>query len=156
MTYATKPRISECLVRSQANSIASYLNYKRYHWYTYGPLFRSLHLFFDDLSEIADGEIDPVGERVRILGGDPISTPDEIKRHATIRISEGRLTPQEMVREALENEKRIVSEMRDAVRIAEEENDPGTVDLYSGMIGNHEKYVWFMEELLRTGDGFTS
>jgi starvation-inducible DNA-binding protein len=153
MVYATRTRMIEALLRSQANSIASYLNYKRYHWYTYGPLFRSLHLLFDELAGIADSEIDPVGERVRILGGDPISSPDEIKQHASIQISEGRLSPQEMLREALDNEKRLVSEMRDAVRVAEQENDPGTVDLYSGMVREHEKYAWFIEEMLRRDDG---
>jgi starvation-inducible DNA-binding protein len=156
MAYATRTRISECLVRSQANSLASYLNYKRYHWYTFGPLFRDLHLFFDELSNVAIEEVDPTGERLRMLGGEPISTPDEIRRHASIHISEGTISTQDMLREALDNEKRIVSEMRDAVRIAEEENDPGSVDLYSGMVRTHEKYVWFISEMLRRGDGLVS
>ncbi len=35
------------LQRQVANSYILYTNYKHYHWNTYGPLFRYLHLLFD-------------------------------------------------------------------------------------------------------------
>ena len=40
------------LQRQVANAYLLYTNYKHYHWQTYGPLFRDLHLLFD---EFADG-----------------------------------------------------------------------------------------------------
>lgn len=149
MVAATETAVIEGLKHAQANAIASYLNAKRYHWYTYGPRFRDLHLFWDEVAASALAEIDPLGERVRMLGGDSLSTPQEIERWATIQIAEGQQTPDQMLRQALDNERRIIEEMRQGARKAEQESDFGTNDLYSSLMRNHEKYAWFIEEFLR-------
>src|SRR5690348_3402164 len=95
MVVSTEPRTVTCLQHAQANAMALYLNNKRYHWYTFGPHFRDLHLFFDEMAAAAFAEIDPFGERVRMLHGDPLSTPEEIRRFATVRIAEGELRPRQ-------------------------------------------------------------
>ena len=156
MVYATKTRVIEGLKRSQANAVCLYLNAKRYHWYTYGPLFRDLHLLFDEIAGAALAQVDPFGERVRILGGDPPSMPEEIASIASITVWHLKGTPADMLQEALQNERRIIDEMREGARIADEENDPGTVDLYSRSVQTHEKYAWFIEEALRRGDGLVT
>jgi starvation-inducible DNA-binding protein len=38
------------LQRQLANAFVLHANYKRYHWQAYGPLFRDLHLLFDELA----------------------------------------------------------------------------------------------------------
>lgn len=156
MVTKTKSRVIESLTHSQANVVCLYLNAKRYHWYTYGPLFRDLHLLFDEIAMAAQEQIDPFGERLRILGGDPVSTPDEIKSTATIAIAHGKQTPADMLAEALQNERRVVEEMREGARFADDENDPGTNDLFATSVQVHEKYAWFLEEALRRGDGIVT
>ena len=47
-----------------------YLNYKHYHWQTFGPLFRDLHKLFDRLADEVVESVDPLAERVRMV---PIS-----------------------------------------------------------------------------------
>jgi starvation-inducible DNA-binding protein len=156
MVVQTETRIIECLKHTQANALVLYLNNKRYHWFTYGPLFRDMHLFFDEMANAAFGEVDPFGERARYLGGDPISTPDEINRWATIRIAQGKPTPREMLQEACDNERQVIREMRDAATLADEQHDPGTNDLYSQHVQTHEKFAWFIEEFLRQQDGMVA
>lgn len=156
MVITTQTRIIPALRRSQANALVMYLNAKRYHWFTYGPLFRDLHLFFDEMAAGALAEVDPLGERARMLGGDALSTPQEIASMASVRIADGKPQPHEMLDEALGNERRIIGEMRDAARMAEEENDYGTNDLFSTLVQAHEKNAWFIEEFLRRGDGMVS
>ena len=82
-TTTTNTRTLECLQRSQANSICMYLNAKRYHWYTFGPLFRDLHHLFDEIAMAHFEDMDPFGERLRILGGDASSSPgrDQVAQH---------------------------------------------------------------------------
>ena len=80
MQTGTSNEVMQSLVCAQANAISSYLNYKRYHWFTFGPHFRDLHLFFDEVAAAALSEVDPFGERLRMLGGDSISHPREIER----------------------------------------------------------------------------
>ncbi|MBF6599128.1 MAG: DNA starvation/stationary phase protection protein [Dehalococcoidia bacterium] len=153
MVSTTQTRIMPALRRSQANALVMYLNSKRYHWFTYGPHFRDLHLFFDEMAAAALAEVDPLAERARMLGGDPLSTPAEIADTASVRIAEGKPQPREMLEEALGNERQIIGEMRDAARVAEDENDYGTNDVFSTLVQTHEKTAWFIEEFLRNGDG---
>ncbi|MEX2226845.1 MAG: DNA starvation/stationary phase protection protein [Dehalococcoidia bacterium] len=145
--------VMECLVHAQANAIASYLNYKRYHWFTFGAHFRDLYLFFDEVAGEAFAEIDPFGERIRMLHGDPLSTPREIERAATIRMAEGKVTPRQMLEEALANERNIIEGMRRGAKVAEESGDYGTNDLFSQHVQTHGKYAWFIQEFLRKDDG---
>ena len=39
------------LQQQVANAFILYLNYKHYHWQTFGPLFRDLHRLFDEFAE---------------------------------------------------------------------------------------------------------
>lgn len=148
-TTATRTTVVECLQHSQANAISLYLNNKRYHWYTYGPHFRDLHLFFDEMASSAFAQIDPLGERIRMLGGNTLSSPQEIERWATVVIANSEESPRQMLEQALQNERRIIGEMRDAAGLAEEERDYGTNDLFATLVQNHEKYAWFIDEFLR-------
>ncbi len=152
----TDIKITSALRQSQANAVVLYLNAKRYHWFTYGPLFRDLHLFFDELAADALAEVDPFGERARMLGADALSTPREIESCTSVRIAEGKPSPKEMLDEALANERRVIREMRAGARIAEEEDDYGTNDLFSTLVQTHEKHAWFIEEFLRRNDGMVA
>jgi starvation-inducible DNA-binding protein len=153
MVTATRTGASviDCLTHAQANAITMYLNNKRYHWFTYGPHFRDLHLFFDEMANSAFAEVDPLGERIRMLRGDPVSTPAQINRWTTITVANGTPPARQMLEEALQNERCIVDEMRTGARLAEEEGDYGTNDFFATFVQNHEKYSWFID--LRTGDG---
>jgi starvation-inducible DNA-binding protein len=44
--------------------------------------------------------------------------------------------------------------MRNGAKVAEEHNDPGTVDIFSRTVQIHEKHEWFLREILRAEDGF--
>lgn len=156
MVSTTQTRIIPALRRSQANALVMYLNSKRYHWFTYGPLFRDLHLFFDEMAVDALAEVDPLGERTRMLGGDALSTPREIADTASVRTADGTPQPREMLEEALSNERQIIGEMREGARLADEEHDYGTNDLFATLVQTHEKHAWFIDEFLRRNDGMVS
>lgn len=66
------------LRRQVANAFVLYLNYKHYHWQTYGPLFRDLHKLFDGFATDVLDSVDPLAERVRMIGQDPPAHPMEI------------------------------------------------------------------------------
>jgi starvation-inducible DNA-binding protein len=58
-----------------------------------------------------------------------------------------------MIEEADANLLVVIKDMRAAARIADENNDPGTVDLFSKTVRIHEKHEWFLRELLKKKDG---
>jgi starvation-inducible DNA-binding protein len=144
--------VVEHLQRQVANAFVLYMNYKHYHWQTYGPLFRDLHLLFDEFAKAVLATIDDLAERVRMIGQDPISNPEEILKRSTVKIAERDQTLRQMIAEADRNLLVIIKEMRVAARTADEQEDPGTVDLFSRHVQIHEKHEWWLRDILETRD----
>lgn len=146
--------VIQTLQQQLANAFLLYTNYKKYHWESYGPLFRDLHLLFDEHATAVLNTIDELGERVRILGGVPIADPRVFAERGTVAIGEGRQTMREMVEQAVDNHRRVIGEHRQAVDLAADAGDPGTADLFTRNVQIHEKQEWFLREVLEKSDGF--
>jgi starvation-inducible DNA-binding protein len=148
--------VVEALRRQVANAFVLYANYKHYHWQTYGPLFRDLHKLFDKFADAVLGTLDPFAERVRMIGQDPPAHPIEMMDLASVSAAAPQLSPHDMVEEADRNELIVIKEMRQAARLADEHDDPGTVDLFSRVVQVHEKHEWWLRDILRKRDGLCS
>jgi starvation-inducible DNA-binding protein len=145
--------VVQALRRQASNAFVLYANYKHYHWQTYGPLFRDLHKLFDKFAEEVLGTLDEFAERVRMIGQDPPAHLLEAADVASVAQAAPQTNMREMIEEANRNAIIVVSEMRKAARIADEHNDPGTVDLFSRSVQIHEKHEWWLRDLLKKGDG---
>jgi len=49
----------------------------------------------------------------------------------------------------------VIKDMREAAKIADDSNDPGSVDLFSKLVQIHEMDEWFLREVLKKRDGLT-
>jgi starvation-inducible DNA-binding protein len=145
--------VVKVLRRQVANAFLLYANYKRYHWQVFGPHFRDLHKLFDAFAKDVLESIDPLAERVRMIGPDPPAHPLEWMELATVTAAASLPTVQQMIEEADQNTLIVIREMREAARTAEEHNDPGTVDLFSRLVQIHERHEWWLRDTLRAGDG---
>ncbi|HEY8551426.1 MAG TPA: ferritin-like domain-containing protein [Vicinamibacterales bacterium] len=152
---AESPVIQD-LRRQTANSLVLYLNYKHYHWQTFGPLFRDLHKLFDRFAKDVLETVDPLAERVRMIGQDPPATLQEIGALASVAPAAPHSNMREMVEEADRNLLIMIKEVREAAKRADERNDPGTVDLFSKIVQVHEKHEWWARDILRHGDGLVA
>jgi starvation-inducible DNA-binding protein len=148
--------VVEHLQRQVANGLVLYLNYKHYHWQTYGPMFRDLHRLFDEFANPVLDTIDEFAERVRMIGQDPVASPQEMLQTASVKVAGRGQTMREMVREADENLLIVIKEMRRGARAADEADDPGTVDLFSRFVQIHEKHEWWLRDILEKRDGLTA
>jgi starvation-inducible DNA-binding protein len=146
------PVVAE-LRRHTANAFVLYCNYKHYHWQTYGPLFRDLHKLFDKLADEVLDTLDPLAERVRMIGQDPPAHPMEMADLASVAPAAPHSTMREMVDEGRRNALVMIKQLRDAARTADEHNDPGSVDLYSRTVQVYEKHEWWLRDILRDDDG---
>lgn len=126
------------------------LNAKRYHWTVTGPHFRDYHLRFEDLYTAADGTVDELAERIRMVGGLPLHAPAQIEAQTKAGISNpaARLDPEAMLKEALANEEAVVSLMHEGIELATGAGDPGTADLLTRFVQVHQKEAWFLREML--------
>jgi len=148
--------VVQALRRQTANAFVLYANYKHYHWQTFGPLFRDLHKLFDELALEVLSTVDEFAERVRMIGQDPPAHLLESASLASVAPTAANTTMREMVEEAQRNLLIVISEMRQAAKVADEHDDPGTVDLLSKSVQIHEKHEWWLRDILRKSDGLTS
>ncbi len=147
--------VVKSLQQQVANAFILYLNYKHYHWQTFGPLFRDLHRLFDEFAGEVYETIDVLAERVRMIGQNPVSRIEEFQKIATIKSASENTDMREMIKEADTNVIRIIKEMRAAVKNANESEDPGTADVFTRFVQIHEKHEWWLRDILTKRDGLT-
>lgn len=132
-----------------ASAIVQSLNAKRYHWTVTGPHFRDYHLRFEELYLAADGTVDELAERIRMVGGVPIHAPAQIEKLSHVEVSDPSvvLDAEAMLREALKNEERLIAFMHEGIELANAASDPGTADLLTRFVQVHQKEAWFLASM---------
>ncbi|HXT69591.1 MAG TPA: DNA starvation/stationary phase protection protein [Vicinamibacterales bacterium] len=144
--------VVQLLRRQVANSFVVYVNHKHCHWQTFGPHFRDLHKLFDEFAAEVLESIDPIAERVRMIGPDPPASLQEFAKLASVGEGVG-ASMNEMIEASRKNSLIMIEEFRRGAKIAEEHDDPGTVDLCSRLVQIHEKQEWWLRDMLSDGDG---
>ena len=146
---ATKD-ISGALNAILADTFALYLKTKNFHWHVGGRHFRDYHLLLDEQSEAIFATTDQLAERVRKLGGITLRSVGEIARLQTIQDNnEDYVPPREMLRELMEDNKRMAAALRKAHKLADDNDDRGTAQLLEAFIDETEKRTWFLFEASR-------
>jgi starvation-inducible DNA-binding protein len=112
-------------------------------------------LLFDEFATAVLATIDDFAERLRMIGQDPIFRAEDIERFATVKVSGDAGTMREMIAEADENLIIVIREMREGARVADDNDDPGTNDLFATHVQLHEKHEWWLRDILEKGDGLT-
>ena len=145
--------VSEALNTILADSYALYLKTKNFHWHVSGPHFRDYHLLFDEQAAAILANTDDVAERVRKIGGVTLKSIGQISKTQTIDDNEDDyVSPSEMLRELMNDHKKIVAFMRDAHGICDDHEDVATASLIEVWIDEAEKRLWFLFEAGRTAD----
>ena len=145
--------VSEALNTILADSYALYLKTKNFHWHVSGPHFRDYHLLFDEQAASILANTDDVAERVRKIGGVTLKSIGQISKTQTIDDNEDDyVSPSEMLRELMNDHKKIVAFMRDAHGICDDHEDVATASLIEVWIDEAEKRLWFLFEAGRTAD----
>jgi starvation-inducible DNA-binding protein len=136
--------ISDGLARLLADTYTLYLKTQGYHWNVNGPMFRNLHLMFEeeymDLRDAADA----IAERILSLGNPAPASYAEFGRLASVTDEEGVPEAMDMVRRLVEGHETIIRTARGVVAAAEEAGDVATADLVTSRIEIHEKTAWML------------
>ena len=88
-----------------------------------------------------------------MIGQDPPAHLIELADLASVATAAPHSTMRDMIEEADRHALIVIKEMRAAAKVADQHNDPGTVDLLSRFVQIHEKHEWWLRDLLRKGDG---
>lgn len=144
----TNPIVA-ALQRQQASALVLFLNYKKYHWLTYGPHFRDYHLLFEEHGNQVLESVDELAERALMIDGKPVADPARYLPGSFVAPSEGERNVAQMIGEALAAHDRVIAEMHKDAEAAARAGDIGTADLYTRLVQTHQKQRWFLRELLR-------
>jgi starvation-inducible DNA-binding protein len=147
------PEIAEALNGLVADAFALYLKTKNFHWHVSGPHFRDYHLLFDEQAAEIYATTDELAERVRKLGARTVHSISEIAKLQTIKDNnKDFVTPADMLKELMADNKTVIKAMRAAHDIADKHEDVATASILENFIDAAEKRNWFLFEASRTGD----
>jgi starvation-inducible DNA-binding protein len=133
-----------------ADMFALYVKTKNFHWHVSGRHFRDYHLLLDEQSEAIFATTDQLAERVRKIGGTTVRSIGQIAKLQTIQDNnEDYVPPRAMLRELIEDNKRMAAAMRKAHKLADEHEDSGTAGLLETFIDETERRTWFLFEASR-------
>ena len=134
-----------------ADSYALYLKTKNFHWHASGPHFRDYHLLFDEQAADILGATDDMAERVRKIGGTTLRSIGHIAKPQTVieDNDEEFVRPADMLRELMNDNKKVAEDMRKAHEVCEDHDDPATASMIEIWLDQTEKRTWFLFEAAR-------
>ena len=136
-----------------ADVFALYLKTKNFHWHMSGPHFRDYHLLLDEQADELYAMTDPIAERIRKLGGTTLRSIGHIARTQRILDNDADyVEPADMLAELREDNKTLVSSLREAHNVCDEHRDIATASLIEVWIDETERRTWFLFEAGRRGD----
>jgi starvation-inducible DNA-binding protein len=143
-------KMSAALNTLVADAFALYVKTKNFHWHVSGRHFRDYHLLLDEQSEAIFATTDQLAERVRKLGGTTLRSIGQISKLQTIKDNdEEYVPPREMLRELMDDNKHVAAAMRQAHKLADDNEDSGTAGLLETFIDETERRTWFLFEASR-------
>lgn len=146
----TKDRleIAESLSVLLADSYNLYLKTHGYHWNITGPMFRTLHLMFEEeYTELADA-VDEIAERIRSLGHMAPASFSSYSNLSSIMDDDRVPEAMTMVANLVAAHETVARSGRATLAVAEGAGDAVTVDLATQRLQVHEKTAWMLRSLL--------
>lgn len=140
--------ITEVLNQQIANWSVLYIKLHNYHWYVKGQQFFTLHVKFEELYNEASLHIDGLAERLLALGGQPVATMREALALSSVQEAAGNETAEQMVQTIISDYGKIISELKEGMSIADQENDETTGDMLLAIHSGLEKHVWMLKSFL--------
>ncbi len=133
-----------------ADTFALYLKTKNFHWHASGPHFRDYHLLFDEQAAQLLAATDLMAERARKVGGTTLRSIGHIARLQRVLDNDADfVTPEDMVAELMDDNRQMITRLREAHNVCDEAGDVATASLIENWIDETERRVWFLFETSR-------
>jgi len=143
--------IADGLSRVMADTYSLYLKTHNYHWNVTGPMFRTLHLMFEEQYNELWTAVDLIAERIRALGYFAPGTYKALGGLTSIKEDESIPPAKEMIRNLVKGHEQVSTTARKLFPIAEKASDQPTADLLTQRLEIHEKTAWMLRSLLEEG-----
>jgi len=142
--------IATSLTGLLADVFALYIKTKNFHWHLSGPNFRDYHLMLDEQGDQLFAMTDVIAERARKVGGNTLRSVGHIQRIQRLLDNDADyVTPQDMLAELADDNRRLTGFLRATHAVCEEYNDVATTSLIEVWIDETERRSWFLFESTR-------
>ncbi|MEZ2126899.1 MULTISPECIES: Dps family protein [unclassified Sinorhizobium] len=142
--------IAAALTALLADVFALYLKTKNFHWHISGPHFRDYHLLLDEQGAQIFAMTDDIAERARKIGGTTLRSVGHIARLQRLLDNDADfVSPDDMLAELRDDNKQLVSILRQLHELTSSHNDHATTSLIENWIDETERRLWFLFETTR-------
>lgn len=148
ITEENRKQIAANLSRFLADSYTLYLKTHNFHWNVTGPMFRTLHLMFEEQYNELWLATDAIAERIRSLGVAAPATYREFQKLSSVKEADGVPQANDMIKQLVEGHETVIRTAREVFATAEKGGDQSTMDLLTQRLETHEKTAWMLRSLL--------
>ena len=123
---------------------------KHAHWNVKGPHFIGLHKYFDELYDVLGKHVDEIAERTAALGGFVKGRLSDAAGASRLpAFSDDTQDGLDVVRAVADALGQFSNAVRDGIDETEDLDDKVTSDMLTGISGDLDKHLWFLEAHLR-------
>jgi starvation-inducible DNA-binding protein len=132
-----------------ADAFDLYSQVKQAHWNVKTLDFMQLHLFFDNLAENLEDQVDLIAERAGQLGGVAMGSVRAVARRSRLDdYPRDPITGRRHLEELRDRYGQYANSIRAAIATADDAGDPITADLFIQVSRTADKDLWFIESHL--------
>ena len=133
-----------------ANTFVMYFKAHTYHWNVEGSDFPQYHGFLGDLYEELHDAVDPLSERLRVIGQyAPPSLKDLLESTTIEEDSDKPRNAREMFTNLLEANNEVVDSLNKVFELATSAKKQGIANFAADRLDIHAKHEWFLKSLLK-------
>lgn len=127
-----------------ADTYTLYLKTQNYHWHVHGIQFKSLHELFEIQYQDLALAVDALAERIVMLGHKAPASFKDFLALKTLKEGDAKLNALHMLSELAHDNGLMIHSLNEALRMAQDAHDEGTVALLVDRIAVHEKAHWML------------
>jgi starvation-inducible DNA-binding protein len=128
-----------------ADSYSIALKTQNYHWNIVGKNFKGLHELFGSQYQELSSAIDEIAERIRSIGFSVEATYENFAKITKIKAGNKNYNSAEMIEDLINDYEKIIKNLKNAAKEAEQEEDEATADLFISRTSIHEKTLWMLK-----------
>ncbi|MCP9758976.1 DNA starvation/stationary phase protection protein [Aquitalea sp. S1-19] len=140
--------IAHGLSKLMADTYTLYLKTHNFHWNVSGPMFRTLHLMFEEQYNELWLAVDPIAERIRALDHFAPGSYGQFAALTSIAEAEGVPKAEDMIVQLVAGHEAVCRTARALFPLIEQCADEATADLVTQRLQVHEKTAWMLRSLL--------
>lgn len=133
-----------------ANTFVMYFKAHSYHWNVEGRQFSQDHSFLDDLYNDLHDAVDPLSERIRVIGQySPHSLKDLLESSTIEEDKDKPYSTEAMFSNLLSANDKVVDSLNKVFELATKNNKQGIANFVADRLDTHAKHAWFLKSLLK-------